>query len=78
VKKQCGGVKGIVDSKLGGKYNPKAMKEVYTLALKCIEESPKKRPDIKTVVSQLQAAMIAEDNTLQASRWSLRSLVRQT
>lgn len=80
VKEQwkSGGAKGVVDSRLGGTYNLKSIKAVVTLALKCLEPSAKSRPDMRIVVEQLRAATVLEDNTLQASRWSLRSLLGQT
>lgn len=75
---KSGGPKGVVDPRLGGAYNPKSMRAVVTLALKCLETSAKSRPDIRIVVEQLRAAIVREDNTLQASKWSLRSLLGQT
>jgi len=78
VKKQSGSLKVIVDSKLGGKFNSKSMKEVHNLALKCIDESPQNRPDIRKVVVVLRTAVETENSTLQTSSKWLRSLIGQT
>ena len=69
------GPKAVVDARLGGHYNIKSMRQTVTLALKCLETSAKNRPDIRIVVEQLRHAIALEENTPQASKWSLRSLL---
>lgn len=77
VRKQSGNLKVIVDSKLGGKFNSKSVKEVHNLALKCTDESPINRPDIRKVVDVLRTAVETENNTLLTpSKW-LKSLIGQ-
>lgn len=71
-------LKKMADPKLKGNFNLKSMREVFTLALKCADDDPKKRPDIRIVVAQLRAATVHQDETSDASKWSLRSLLGRT
>lgn len=70
-----GRMKAVVDPKLHETYNPKAMRAVLTLALKCIEEQGRNRPDMRTVVGELRAATELEYKTVKASKWNLKSLI---
>lgn len=68
----------LSDPKMNGNFNLKSLRKVFTLALKCADEDPKKRPDIRIVVAQLRAATVNQDETSHASKWSLRSLLGGT
>ncbi|CAH9107965.1 unnamed protein product [Cuscuta epithymum] len=54
----------IVDSRLNGKYNVQELNDVSTLAYKCLNSLPKKRPSMREIV-QVLARVIESRRSLQ-------------
>lgn len=61
----------IVDSRLDGKFDVQELNEVATLAYKCINRVPKKRPSMRDVVQVLTRILKLRHNRRHHHRKSL-------
>ncbi|XP_071712566.1 probable serine/threonine-protein kinase PBL3 [Rutidosis leptorrhynchoides] len=61
------GVFRIMDTKLGGRYSKKGAQAVAALALKCLSNDPKYRPEMQEVVSSLEGITNAPKSFPEAS-----------
>ncbi|XP_072998472.1 probable LRR receptor-like serine/threonine-protein kinase At1g05700 isoform X1 [Typha latifolia] len=53
-------IAGIVDAKLQGEYEPKSMRNVLKLAMRCTMKSTSERPAMREVVAQLKKSLELE------------------
>ncbi|KAG8373601.1 hypothetical protein BUALT_Bualt11G0041300 [Buddleja alternifolia] len=53
-------LKSIMDGRIEGQYSFKAASQAAQLALKCLEQEPKKRPSMKEVVEVLEQIAVME------------------
>lgn len=70
-------LKGIMDSRLEGKYPSKAAIHIAHLALKCIESEQKHRPSMKEVVEILEGIEATGEKPREPRNRSTRSTVHQ-
>ncbi|XP_024392119.1 probable LRR receptor-like serine/threonine-protein kinase At4g20450 [Physcomitrium patens] len=67
------GVIKVIDPKLGNEYNIKSAKTVINLALSCLHQCSKNRPDIREVVKRLGAAADEASKNPKKNIWFKRA-----
>ncbi|XP_054778800.1 probable serine/threonine-protein kinase PIX13 [Prosopis cineraria] len=67
-------LKGIMDSRLEGKYSSKSAFRIAQLALKCLALEPKHRPSMKEVLENLERIQAANDRSVEPRPRSTRSM----
>lgn len=70
-------LKGIMDSRLEGRYPSKAAFQVAQLALKCLETEPRHRPSMAVVVETLERIAASNQRPVDARTRPTQSVTRQ-